>query len=134
MIREKVNLMEMFMFSLKFHEANTMKWLTEWRWVEIEKIVCVHWNSCTYAVKAHCQYPTHGDIFLSRSHSYLYGRSIFFRYIFPHSRTLFAILHRYLAVYVNHTEQNTWMLTAHIQGNHLHLYDAAIPNTEGVIY
>lgn len=33
MTREKVNLMEMFMFSLKFDEANTMKWLSEWIWV-----------------------------------------------------------------------------------------------------
>lgn len=51
MTGEKVNLMEMFIFSLKFSEANT-QWngWHKWIWVENWKL-CerIYWNSCTFA-------------------------------------------------------------------------------------
>lgn len=77
--REKVKLMEMFTFSLKFYEANTSNGCK----MDMGKLNSVYWHSSTYD----CQFffarrKKHRDSFLSRSHSYLYGRSILFRYDF----------------------------------------------------
>lgn len=81
--REKVKLMEMFTFSLKLYEANTPN---DYK-MDMGKLKSVYWHSSTYGKLPILFSPFRSannieTVFCPRSHSYLYGKSIFFRYIF----------------------------------------------------